>query len=42
MLLVKLGILAFMGKSFYSSFLVVNIYHHITHSLKLKLREVVK
>jgi hypothetical protein len=39
MLILKLGILAFLGKSFYSSFLVANLITHITHSLKLKARE---
>lgn len=38
MLLIKLGILGFMGKSFYSSFLAANLINHISHSLKRKLR----
>jgi hypothetical protein len=42
MIFVKLGILAILGKKFYSSFLVANLITHATHSLKLKLREAVK
>jgi hypothetical protein len=42
MLILKLGILAFMGKSFYSSFLVANLITHTTHSLKLKVKEGIK
>lgn len=34
MLLIKLGILGLMGKSFYSSFIVANIITHTTHSIK--------
>lgn len=38
MLIVKLGVLAFLGKGFYSSFLAANLINHISHSLKRKLR----
>jgi 23S rRNA maturation mini-RNase III len=39
MLLVKLGILAFLGKGIYSSFLAAHLIQHTTHSLKMKLRQ---
>lgn len=44
MLLVKLGILAFLGKSVYSSFLVAHLIQHTTHRIKNKMlyREEVK
>jgi hypothetical protein len=39
MLLVKLGILAFLGKQFYTPFIFAHLYTHLTHSTKMKLRE---
>jgi 23S rRNA maturation mini-RNase III len=46
MLLVKLGILAFLGKGVYSSFLAAHLIQHLNQSLKRKLKskvmEVVK
>lgn len=42
MLLVKLGILAFLGKGYYSGFLVAHLIGHINHLVKNKLMEAVK
>jgi hypothetical protein len=42
MLLVKLGILAVLGKSYYSGFLVAHLVNHLSNTLKHKLREAVK
>jgi hypothetical protein len=42
MLLVKLGILAVLGKQFYTPFIVAHLYTHLTHSAKMKLRRIVK
>jgi hypothetical protein len=42
MLLVKLGILAVLGKQFYTPFIFAHLYSHLTHSAKKKLRGVVK
>jgi hypothetical protein len=42
MLFVKLGILVFLGKNFYTPFLFAHLIQHSTHSLKMKLREAVK
>jgi hypothetical protein len=42
MLLVKLGVLAFLGKQFYTPFILAHFYSHLTHSAKIKLREVTK
>jgi hypothetical protein len=42
MLLVKLGILAVLGKSYYSGFLIAHLINHLSNSLKNKLMEVVK
>jgi hypothetical protein len=39
MLLIKLGLLAFLGKSFYSSFLMAHLIQHSTHSLKRKINK---
>jgi hypothetical protein len=39
MLFVKLGILAFLGKGVYSSFLAANIINHTTQAIKKKLRK---
>jgi hypothetical protein len=42
MLLIKLGILAFLGKGYYSAFLAAHLINHINHLIKNKLMEVVK
>jgi hypothetical protein len=39
MFFVKLGLLAFLGKSVYSSFLVANLINHTSQSLKRKLNQ---
>lgn len=39
MLLVKLGILAFLGKGYYSGFLVAHLITHTTQSVKRKLNQ---
>jgi hypothetical protein len=39
MLLIKLGLLVFLGKSFYSSFLMAHLIQHTTHSLKRKINK---
>jgi hypothetical protein len=39
MLLIKLGLLAFLGKSFYSGFLMAHLIQHSTHSLKRKINK---
>jgi hypothetical protein len=42
MLLVKLGILAILGKNYYSGFLAANLIVHVSHILKYKLLEGIK
>jgi hypothetical protein len=42
MLLIKLGILVFLGKQFYIPFLYAHLIHHTTHSIKMKLRGEIK
>jgi hypothetical protein len=42
MLLIKLGILAFLGKGYYSAFLVAHLINHINYIFKNKLMEVIK
>jgi hypothetical protein len=42
MLLIKLGILAVLGKQFYTPFIFAHLYGHLSHIAKMKLREAVK